>query len=141
MYRVVLDTNVIVCALRSRRGASNRLLVAVVERRIRALASVPLFLEWEAVIKRPEHRLVHGLSLERLDTVLADLAALIEPVQLDFFWRPQTRDAADEMVIEAAVNGRADAIITLNLRDLADPAARFGIAAFSPQDALTRLFL
>jgi putative PIN family toxin of toxin-antitoxin system len=141
MYRVVLDTNVIVCALRSRRGASNRLLLAVAERRITALASVPLFLEWEAVIKRPEHRLVHGLSLERLDLVLADLAVLIEPVQLDFFWRPQTRDAADEMVIEAAVNGRADAVITMNLRDFADPAARFGIVAFSPQDALARLFL
>jgi hypothetical protein len=44
------------------------------------------------------------------------------------------------MVIEAAVNGRADAIITHNFRDLASAAARFGIAVFSPQDALKRWF-
>ncbi|HEV3157241.1 MAG TPA: putative toxin-antitoxin system toxin component, PIN family [Candidatus Baltobacteraceae bacterium] len=137
---MVLDTNILVCALRSQRGASNRLLIAAVQRRLTLLASVPLFLEWEAVIKRPEHRLVHGLSLERLDIVLSDLAVLIEPVQLDFLWRPQTHDASDEMVIEAAVNGRADAIITHNFRDLASAAARFGIAVFSPQDALKRWF-
>jgi putative PIN family toxin of toxin-antitoxin system len=141
MAQVVLDTNILVCALRSRQGASNRLLVAVAERRLTLLASVPLFLEWETVIKRPEHRLVHGLSLERLDMLLADLAVLIEPVQLNFLWRPQTRDAKDEMVIEAAVNGQVDAIITQNFRDLAAAAARFGIAVLSPQDALKRWFL
>jgi predicted nucleic acid-binding protein len=60
---------------------------------------------------------------------------------LNFLWRPQTRDAGDEMVIEAAVNGQANAIITQNFRDLAAAAVRFGIALLSPQDALKRWFL
>lgn len=138
MIRLVLDTATIVHAFRSRRGASNRILVAIAERRVLALASVPLFVEWEGVLKRPEHRLVHGLDLAQIDTVLADLAALIEPVQFDFLWRPQLRDPDDEMVLETAVNGRADAIITWNGRDFAQAAPRFGIAVLSPQDALTR---
>ena len=90
------------------------------------------------VLKRPEHRLVHGLDLEQIDAVLADLAAMIEPVQFDFLWRPQLRDPDDEMVLETAVNGRADAIITWNVRDFAQAAPRFGIVVLSPQDALTR---
>jgi hypothetical protein len=53
------------------------------------------------VLKRPEHRLAHGLSLEAIDEFLAELAALIEPVVVHFQWRPQSRDPADEMVLEA----------------------------------------
>jgi putative PIN family toxin of toxin-antitoxin system len=138
MIRLVLDTATVVHALRSRNGASNRILMAVAEHRVLALASVPLFVEWEAVIKRPEHRLVHGLDLEQLDTVMADLAILIKPVQLHFLWRPQLRDPGDEMVLETAANGRADGIVTWNVRNLAAGSARFGIPVVSPQDALKR---
>ncbi len=95
-------------------------------------------LNWEEVLKRPEHRLVHGLDLARIDTVLTELAAVIEPVQLDFLWRPHLRDPDDEMVLETAVNGRADAIITWNVRDFAGVASRFGIDVVLPQEALIR---
>jgi putative PIN family toxin of toxin-antitoxin system len=135
----VLDTNILVTALRSRHGASNGVLRAAALGEIRLLASVPLFLEWEAVIKRPEHRLVHGFSLDELDAVLADLSAMIEPVELNLYWRPQTSDPGDEMVLEAAVNGRAESIITANRRDFAAAAERFGIRVWSPQEALERL--
>ena len=136
--RLVLDTATIVHALRSRRGSSNRILIAVADGRVAALASVPLFLEWEATIKRPEHRLVHGLDLIELDSLLTDLASLVVPVELHMLWRPQLRDPGDEMVLETAINGRAEAIVTWNLRDFSEAASRFGISVLNPQDAVRK---
>jgi putative PIN family toxin of toxin-antitoxin system len=134
MRRIVLDTSVLVAALRSRRGAANALLRLVATGRVRLLATPPLFLEYEEVLKRPEHRLAHGLSLEEIDRLLAELAALIEPVEVHFGWRPQTRDPKDEMVLEAAINGRADALVTYNLSDFAEAGERFNIEVVRPAD-------
>jgi predicted nucleic acid-binding protein len=83
------------------------------------LATPPLFLEYEEVLKRPEQRLEHGLTLEQVDDFLAELAALVEPVETHFQWRPQARDPSDEMVLEGAINGHADALVTYNIADLA----------------------
>lgn len=84
MSRVVLDTSVVVAAFRSRHGASNRLLRAVAERHVVALATTSLFLEYEAVLMRPEHMLVCGLDVMGVDLVLASLAAVFEPVETHF---------------------------------------------------------
>jgi putative PIN family toxin of toxin-antitoxin system len=137
--RVVLDTSVVAAAFRSRHGASNALLRAAVERRLEVLATTSLFLEYEAVLKRPEQRLASGLTMKQIDQVLAGLAALCEPVESHFRWRPQLVDAADEMVLEAAVNGRADALATFNLRDFAGAAKRFGLAVMRPAAILRML--
>jgi len=111
----------------------------VAQRRVTLLATSPLFLEYEEVLKRPEHRLAHGLTIEEVDEFLSELAALIEPVELHFQWRPQGRDPNDEMVLEAAINGRADALVTYNLADFADMAARFKIAVMHPADLLKKV--
>jgi putative PIN family toxin of toxin-antitoxin system len=103
---------VVVAGLRTRAGAGNAVWWLVAERRIVLLASPPLFLEYEDVLKRPEQRLAHGLTLEAVDEFLAELAALIEPVELHFRWRPQVKDPDDEMVLESAINGQADALVT-----------------------------
>jgi putative PIN family toxin of toxin-antitoxin system len=137
--RVVLDTSVVAAAFRSRHGASNALLRAAVERRLEVLATTSLFLEYEAVLKRPEQRLASGLTTKQIDQVLAGLAALCEPVECHFRWRPQLLDAADEMVLEAAVNGRANALATFNLRDFAGAAKRFGLAVMRPAAILRML--
>jgi len=79
------------------------------------------------VLKRPEHRLAHGLSFEAIDEFLAELAALIEPVEVHFRWRPQTPDPNDEMVLETAISGRANAVVTYNVADFAVAARRFKI--------------
>jgi putative PIN family toxin of toxin-antitoxin system len=136
--RIVLDTSVVVAGLRSRLGASNALLRLVANRRLRLLATPPLFLEYEEVLKRPEQRLVHGLTLEQVDDLLAELAALIEPVETHFQWRPRARDPSDEMVLEAAINGHADALVTDNIADFA-AAERFEIAVVGPADLLRRV--
>jgi putative PIN family toxin of toxin-antitoxin system len=139
MLRIVLDTSVVVAGLRSRLGAANALLRLVANRRLRLLATPPLFLEYEEVLKRPEQRLTHGLTLEEIDGLLAELAALIEPVEIHFRWRPQGRDPSDEMVLEAAVNGQADALVTYNVADFATAGERFNIAILGPRELLQRV--
>ena len=139
MKRVVLDTSVIATALRSQTGASFALLRAVEYGRLKILATPSLFLEYEDVLKRPEQRQVSGLTLEAVDELLGELAALIEPVEVHLLWRPQLRDPDDEMVLEAAINGRADALVTYNIRDFRGAAPRFGIRLMQPADLLKEL--
>lgn len=112
---------------------------AVQLHRVTPLISPPLFLEYEDVLKRTDQRDVSGFSLREIDEFLGELAALSEPVDLHMRWRPQLRDAGDEMVFEAAINGRADALVTYNLRDFAEAAPRFGIRLVRPGDLLQDL--
>ncbi len=100
--RAVLDTNVLVAALSSRRGASFALLSQAVNKRFALLASPALWLEYEAVLKRPEIMKMHQLTRQDIDDVLNALCEVVEPVQAHFLWRPQLRDPNDEMVLEAA---------------------------------------
>ena len=134
--RLVIDTSVVIAALRSRSGASNALLIDLLGGSGTWLCSVPLFLEYEAVMLRPDFRLATGYSSAELLGFLTDVATRIEPVELFFLWRPELTDANDEMVLETAVNGGADRIVTHNVRDFRKAAARFGIRAVSPRDLL-----
>ena len=137
--RIVLDTSVLVAGLRSRRGASNRILGAVAELRCVPLVTTALFLEYEAVLMRPEQRLATGMNPSDIEGFLAALASAAEPVEVNFLWRPQLRDPADELVLEAAVNGRAEAIVTHNVKDFQAGAQRFGVATLTPAEFLKEL--
>lgn len=139
IYRVVLDTSVVVAALRTRFGAGNAILQLVADRQLVALATPSLFCEYEDVLKRPEQQLAHGLMAGEVDEFLAELAALIEPVELHFRWRPQLRDPSDEMVLETAINGQADALITYNVADFEPASGRFGIQCIRPPDFLKKV--
>src|SRR5260370_17571616 len=130
--RVVLDTSVVVAALRTRAGAGNAVLRLVARRRLIPLASPPLFLEYEDVLKRSEQRLAHGLTLEMVDEFLAEFAALVEPVEVRFLWRPQGRDPSDEMGLDAPINGQADPLLTYNIRDFALAGERFAVPGPPP---------
>ncbi len=138
MARVVLDTNVLVAASRSRNGASFALLQALCDRRYIVLASVPLLLEYEAVLKRPAQLQAAGRSEALTDAFLDALCLLVEPVYLYFLWRPQTRDSADDMVLETALHGRAAALVTTNVKDFG-AAEQFRLPVFTP-GALLRQF-
>ena len=139
LKRIVLDTSIVVAALRTREGAGNAVLRLVAKRRLVPLVSPPLFLEYEDVLKRPEQQLAHGLALEEIDKFLAELAAHAEPVELHFRWRPQVRDPNDEMVLETAINGRADALVTYNVRDFFLAGERFQIPVLRPADLLQKV--
>ena len=137
--RLTFDTDVIVAALRSRTGASNVLLHALRGRQLEAVASVPMLFEYEAVLMRPEQRQATGMTVAEVDIFLDGLAALLLPVLPYFLWRPRLRDPDDEMVLDAAVNGRADAIVTFNIRDFLPEARQFQLEVLTPREALRRL--
>jgi len=139
IWKVVLDTSVVAAGLRTRLGAGNAVLRLAARRQLALLATPPLFLEYEDVLKRPEQRLAHGLAPEVIDEFLTELAAWIEPVEVHFGWRPQLRDPNDEMVLEAAINGRADALVTYNVRDFAAAGERFNIPVLRPTDVLKKV--
>jgi predicted nucleic acid-binding protein len=101
---------------------------------------VPLFLEYEAVLKRPEQMAAGNRTLAMVDAFLDALSLRTEPVHLHFLWRPQTRDPADEMVLETALNGAADALVTFNLNDFV-AARRFKLPVWTPSTLLTQLNL
>jgi predicted nucleic acid-binding protein len=97
-------------------------------------------LEYEAVLKRPEHfEERSGLSAEDIDVFLDALATVIEPVMLRFLWRPRLKDPADEMALETAVNGHADYLVTFNVRHFGETASLFGIRAASPGEVLRKI--
>ena len=79
--------------------------------------------------------LASGKSMFFVNAVIA----MAEPVETHFLWRPQLRDANDEMVLEAAVNGLADALITFNVRDYGDVPGRFGMDLLLPREAIGRI--
>jgi putative PIN family toxin of toxin-antitoxin system len=135
---LVLDTGVVVAALRSPSGASATLLRRVRAGDVIAVASVALALEYEAVCKRPEHQIASGLTRREVYLFADAVIAMIEPVKSHYFWRPQLRDPNDEMVLEVAINGRASILATFNVKDFL-PAKRFGIEVLRPDNALRRL--
>ena len=139
MQRVVLDTSVLVAGLRSRLGASNAVLALVAEQALKPLVTTALFLEYEEVLLRAEHRLVTSMSEADIAGFLAALASAAEGVEVHFQWRPQLGDPADEMVLEAAINGRADALVTHNISDFATAAVRFGLRVVTPGTLLKEL--
>lgn len=137
--RVVLDTSVIVAGFRSRAGASNLLLQAVAKGRLRPLVTTALFLEYEDVLLRAEQRLATGMSESDVEGALAALASAAEPVEVHFRWRPQLSDPSDELVLEAAVNGSADFLVTHNVRDFEPAAGKFELKVISPQECLKEM--
>ena len=103
-----MDTSVLVSAFRNRNGSSYYLLRLLEDGVFVALASTPLLIEYEAVLKRPEQLRSSGLTVQDIEVVLRALGGLLEPVEIWYKWRPQLPDADDDMVLETVVNGRAD---------------------------------
>lgn len=137
--RLVLDTDVIVAAMRSPTGGSATLVRAIRHGQGKLLLSTTLLFEYVAQCHMLEHQRRAGLDAEEVEQFLDGLVLLAEPVETYFRWRPQLRDPGDEMVLEAAVNGRAQAIVTFNSRDFGAAPARFGIEVLNPGDTLRRL--
>jgi predicted nucleic acid-binding protein len=96
-------------------------------------------IEYEAVLTRPEHLEGIGLTAAEVNEILDGVAKVAIPVPLWFLWRPRLKDPADEMVLETAVNGNADSVVTFNVRHLADGARDFGIGVLRPADAWKRV--
>jgi predicted nucleic acid-binding protein len=103
------------------------------------LLSAALLIEYEATCQLAEHRLAAGLTAEEVEAFLDGLAFLAEPVEVHYRWRPQLQDPGDEMVLEAAVNGHAHALVTFNRRDYGEVPETFGVKVLSPAEVLRRI--
>jgi len=137
--RAVLDTSVLVAAVRSRTGASSLLLEAALKAQFPFLISTALVLEYEAVLTRPENLAAAGLTTSEVGELLDALCDAGIQVQLTRRLRPRLRDPDDEMVMETAVNGDATAIVTFNRGDFAEVPAEFGIDVLAPSEALKKM--
>ncbi|MBC7226362.1 MAG: putative toxin-antitoxin system toxin component, PIN family [Thermoflexales bacterium] len=134
--RIVLDTSVLVAALRSRRGASHRLLSLLGDERFEVSISVPLLLEYEAAAKRLLG--IVPLTEEDIEAVLDYICAVARRWKLHYLWRPVLRDPKDEMVLELAVTANCEYIVTHNIRDF-EGAEQFGIRVVTPKEFLREI--
>ncbi len=134
--RVVLDTNVLVAALRSRRGASFKVLSLVGDGLFETAISVALFLEYEHAARRlaPETRLT-GQDIDRILDYICSVAIL---TKVSYLWRPTLRDADDDMVLEVAVAAGCGFVVTFNQADFAG-AERFGVKVMTPAAFLAEI--
>jgi predicted nucleic acid-binding protein len=135
----VVDTDVLVAAVRSDGGASRVLLTAALERRYPVLASVPLMLQYESVLTRAEHLIAAGISGADAELLLDAIALVATPVRISYLWRPILPDPEDDLVLETAVNGQSEAVVTINRRHFEPAAAGFGIEVLAPAEAVRRL--
>ena len=138
--KIVLDTDVVVAALRSPAGASAELIRMARQGSLDLAASVSLFIEYESVCTRQPHLDAAGLTSGDVTVFLDALASFTKPVPIHFLWRPQLHDPSYELVLEAAVNAGANALISFNLRHFKHAALNFGLHVSQPGPFLRDFF-
>ena len=131
--QIVIDSNVIIAAQRSRRGASSKLMSLLGTGRFDIHVSVPLVLEYEEVLVREELHL--GLNSQDVADLLDAICASAQHHQIHFLWRPFLRDEKDEMILELAVASNCDYLVTYNQRDFRG-AEKFGIQVVDAREFL-----
>jgi putative PIN family toxin of toxin-antitoxin system len=136
VYQIVIDTNVWIAALRSKRGASYKLLSLIDSGKFEANLSVPLVLEYEDTAKR----LVGEIPLtERdVDDILDYICAVAHHRRIYYLWRPFLSDPRDDMVLELAVTAECDFIVTFNQSDFVG-VEQFGLSTLTPKEFLQKI--
>jgi putative PIN family toxin of toxin-antitoxin system len=132
-YKIVIDTNIIVSALKSRNGFSFDLLSIIDDKRFRVFISVPLILEYEDAIKRNKSKI--KLSKSEIDAVLDYICLISEKREIFYLWRPFLKDMKDDMILELAVESESDYIISFNKRDFSG-IEKFNLQVITPKDFL-----
>ncbi|MDH5717328.1 MAG: putative toxin-antitoxin system toxin component, PIN family [Spirochaetia bacterium] len=132
-FSVVMDTCILVSALRSNQGASYKLLSLIDNKKIKLNLSVPLVLEYESAAKR----MVDELKLTNLDIddIIDYLCKIGKHHQVHYLWRPNLNDPGDDFILELAVEANCDYIITHNIRDFTG-SEKFSIKVISPREFL-----
>jgi len=133
VYQIVIDTNVFVTALRSKHGASYKLLSLIDCGKFQINVSVPLVFEYESVAKRFVDETT--LTIQEIDDILDYLVFMANRWQIHYLWRPQLKDPKDDMLLELAVSANCTYIITYNVNDFKGTQP-FGILAIRPKDFL-----
>lgn len=134
--QIVIDTNVLVAALRSRRGASYRLLSLIDSGKFEVNVSVPLVLEYEDAAKRLVGEF--ALTVRDIDNIIDYVCAVAQHRRVFYLWRPFLRDPKDDMVLELAVSANCDTIVTFNVDDF-EGVDEFGLRVMTPRDFLRKI--
>ena len=134
--RVVLDTCILFSALRSSSGASHRIVKSLPNSNLRPLISTPVFFEYEEVLRRPKQ--FPHLTAKEIEDFLDFIASACDHVRINILWRPHLPAPDDDLILELAVSGRADAIITFNQRDFVG-SDQFGIRVISPRELIKEI--
>jgi len=131
-----MDTNVLVTALRSRKGASFRLLSLIDSGRFELVLSVPLVLEYEAIAKGQLR--ATGQSASDVDAIIDYLCRVAVHQKIYYLWRPYLRDPKDDMVLELAVGSNAKFIVTHNTKDFGG-TQQFAVRVVTPRVFLSEI--
>jgi putative PIN family toxin of toxin-antitoxin system len=130
---IVIDTNVVIAALRSKKGASYKLLSLIGTNKFEIHDSVAIVLEYEDVIQR--FRTEVGLSQDEVSVFVDSLCSMAHHHNIYFVWRPSLPDANDELFLELAISARCEYIVTHNIKDFKG-TEKFGIKAITPREFL-----
>lgn len=135
-FNIVIDTNVIISSLISKKGASYKLVSLIGSGKFEINISVPLILEYESI------------SLERLNLLYLEEQDIIDFIdyictigkkcQIYYLWRLFLRDPKDDMILELALNSRSDFIVTYNKKDFKGVDI-FGIDVLTPKEFLENI--
>lgn len=135
-YRIVVDTNVLIAALRSKRGASYKLLMLLGSKKFSLHISVPLIVEYEDVAKRLLEDTL--LTEQDVDDILDYICAIAQKHQLFYLWRPYLKDPKDDMILELAITANCDFIVTYNKRDF-EGVESLGVQVITPREFLEKI--
>ena len=133
--KIVLDTNVLVAGLLSKRGASYQVLMLIGENTFDITVSVPLVLEYEQAAKRKAR--IFGLTHSEIDDILDYICLVAEHREVYYLWRPFLKDSKDDMILELAVEAECDFIVTYNVSDF-NGAEQFGVGVITPHELLKK---
>lgn len=138
IMKIVVDTNVILAALMSQKGVSNKFLVWLFKNKTKVnIVSNTLVTEYEAVILRDDNLVLYPqFSKEELRSFVDDVCLISHHQKINFLWRPYLKDYKDDMVLETAFNGNADYIVTYNSKDFQNVYENFKIKIFTPKEFL-----
>ncbi len=137
MNKVVIDTSVLISALIGKTGPAREVIRRCLLGQLKPLISTTLFLEYEAVSKRNKIKELCPLTEADVNELLAAFFSVCEWVQIHYLWRPNLKDEGDNFLIELAVAGNAESIITNNLKDLRNAELQFdGLRVLAPEDYL-----
>jgi putative PIN family toxin of toxin-antitoxin system len=133
--RIIIDTNVFIAALRSRRGASYRLFMLLGSNQFEVSVSVPLVLEYEDAARHMAREI--GLRHTDVEAILEYICRVADQREIHYLWRPVLKDPKDDHVLELAVKASAQFIVTYNLRDFVG-AEQFGVQVVIPFEFLRK---
>ena len=137
--RIVLDTSSLITALRSNRGAASEVLRLVLSEDLTILIDYKIAAEYRDVALRPEHLAASRQTHGKILTLIEVLEELAEPIQVSVKPRPLSNDPNDDMILDVAINGRANALVTQNAKHFSTPGKQYGIQVLSPVEFLTAL--